>query len=253
MKLKTILTLAIGLAFSLRFSIAQESEAPQMLLIHEDQVIPAQSEKYMEASKNLKQALIDNNVTSFSYMSFWLYDGSVIHVSQIDNFADLDNSPWKELSDKMGKEETQTLFSQYDGSYNSHRDYIAYFHPSMSYKSEQLQEPGNNFREWMYLYYNEEDQEAMIEVMKEWKALYEAKGIEEGYTIYTAGLGHYGPVVVIHSWAKSDVEMAQRSENHMAVLGEERMELMKKTMPLIQKQKSIRGYFMEDISYMTEQ
>jgi hypothetical protein len=253
MKLKTILCLATSIAISLNLSLAQDSDDAQMLLIHEDMVIPAQSDKYIEASKNLKQALIDNSVTSFNYRSFWLYDGSFIHVSFIDNFAALDNSPWKELSDKMGKEETQALFSQYEGTYNSHRDYIAYFHPSMSYKPEQLQEPGNNFKEWMYLYYNEGDQEAMIEVMKEWKALYEAKGIADGYTVYTAGLGHYGPVVVIHSWAKSEVEMAKRSEDHMAVLGEERMELMKKTMPLIQKQKSIRGYFMEDISYTPEQ
>jgi len=253
MKLRTILTIIMGLAFSLRFSLAQESNVPQMLLIHEDRVIPSQSQKYIEASKNLKQALADNNVTGFNYSSFWLYDGSFIHVSRIDNFAALDTSPWKELSDKLGEEKTQTLFAQYDGTYSSHRDYIAYFHPSLSHKPEQIQETGNNFKEWMYLYYNEEDQEAFFEVMKEWKALYEAKGIEDGYTIYTNGLGHYGPVVVIHSWAKSEVEMAKKNEDHMAVLGEDRMELMKKIMPLIQKQKSIRGYFMEDISYMPQQ
>ena len=44
----------------------------------------------------------------------------------------------------------------------------------------------------------------MIELMKEWKGLYEAKGIEDGYTIYTNGFGHYGPVIVIHTWAKSE-------------------------------------------------
>jgi hypothetical protein len=253
MLLRTILTLAIVSAFSLNLSIAQESDGPQMLLIHEDRVIPAQSEKYLEAAKNLKQALTDNDVLNFSYMGFWLYDGSVIYVSQVDNFAALDTSPWKELSNKMGKEETEALFAQFDGTYNTHRDYIAYFHPSLSYKPELIQEPGNNFKEWMYLYYNEEDQEAMMDVMKDWKALYESKGISDGYTIYTAGLGHYGPVVVIHSWAKSEVEMAKKSEDHMAVLGAERMELMKKTMPLIREQKSIRGYFMEDISYIPEQ
>jgi hypothetical protein len=253
MKLRTTLTLAIGVSFFLGFSNAQESEKPQMLLIHEDRVIPAQNENYMNASKNLKQALIEHNVTSYSYMSFWLYDGSVIHVSRIDNFAALDNSPWDELSDKMGEEETEALFAQYDGTYNSHRDYIAYFHPALSYNPESLQEPGNIFREWMYIYYNEEDQEAMINIMKEWKALYEAKGITDGYTVYTAGLGHYGPMVVIHTWAKSEVEWAKRNEEHMAKLGEERTALMGKTMPLIQKQKSIRGYFMEDISFVPEQ
>jgi hypothetical protein len=130
MKLRTILSLAIVLAFSVSLSFAQDSDDTQLLLIHEDLVIPAQTGKYMEASKNLKQALVDNNVAGFSYLSFLLYDNSIIHVSQIENFAELDNSPWKELSDKMGKEESQALLSQYDGSYHSHRDYIAVFHPS---------------------------------------------------------------------------------------------------------------------------
>ena len=153
----------------------------------------------------------------------------------------------------MGKEETQALFSQYDGTYTSHRDYIAYFHQSLSYKPEQIQEPGNNYKEWMYLYYNQEDQEALFELMKEWKALYEAKGITNGYTVYKNGMGHYGPVLVIYSWAKSAEEMGKREADHMAALGEDRMKLMNKTMPLIQKQNSKRGYIMEDISYMPEQ
>jgi len=253
MKLRTILSLATVLAFSMSLSYAQDTDDTQMLLIHEDLVIPSQSAKYMEASKNLKQALTDNNVSGFNYLSFWLYDGSMIHVSQIENFAALDNSPWKELSDKMGKEKAQELFSQYDGTYHSHRDFIAVFHPSLSFKPEQLQEPGNNFREWMYIYYDEKDHETMIGVMKEWKALYESKNIETGYTIYTAGLGHYGPVIVVHSWAESEAVHAKRGEETMAKLGEERMALMNKTMAIIQKQESKRGMLMEDISYMPQQ
>jgi hypothetical protein len=83
--------------------------------------------------------------------------------------------------------------------------------------------------------------------------LYESKGIEHGYSIFTAGLGHYGPVLVVHSWAASETVHAAANEDTMVKLGEERMELLRKTMPLVQKQDVKRGMFMPDHSYTPQQ
>ena len=252
MRPRTILASAIILAFSLNLASAQESDT-QLYMIHEDIVIPAQVFKYMETTSALKQAMEDNNMVTFGFSTFMLDDNTWWLTRPIANYAEFDGNPMKELIDKMGEEETTALFSKFNGTYHEHRTFAAVHHPSLSYKPEQSQVPGMNFREWMYLYYDEADNEAMIEVMKEWKALYESKGIEHGYSIFTAGLGHYGPVLVVHSWAESEAAYAAAGEENMAKLGEERMELMNKTIPLIQKQDVKRGRFMPDHSYIPQQ
>jgi hypothetical protein len=252
MKPRTILATAIILAFSLNLVNAQDSDT-QLYMIHEDLVIPAQVFQYMETTSALKKAMEDNNVATFGFSTFMLDDNTWWFTRPIANYAEFDGNQMKELFDKMGEEEAMALFSKYNGTYHEHRNFVAVHHPSLSYKPEQSQEPGNIFREWMYLYYDEQDHEAMIEVMKEWKALYQSKGIEHGYSLFTAGLGHYGPVLVVHSWAESEAARAAANEDTMAKLGEERMELLRKTMPLVQKQDVKRGMLMPDHSYTPQQ
>jgi hypothetical protein len=253
MKLRTMLSLAITLAFSLSFAVAQDSGDTQLLLIHEDLVIPSENFKYIEAGKSLKQALSDNNIQEIGYSSFWLYDNSWIHVRPIQNFAEVDYNPWEVLSEKIGEDKFIEVFSKFNGTYHSHRDFVAVYHPEFSYKPEQLQEEGNYFREWMYLYYDDKDHEAMMGFMKEWKALYESKGIETGYTIYTAGLGHYGPVIVVHTWGKDQAEYSKLVAENEAKLGEDAHKLWQKSSSIIHKQEVKRGYYMADVSYMPQQ
>jgi hypothetical protein len=252
MRPRTILAIALIAAFSFNLVYAQDSDT-QLYMIHEDLVIPAQVFKYMETTSALKQAMEDNNVATMGFSTFRLDDNTWWLTRPIPNYAVFDNYQMKELFDKMGEEEAMALLSKFNGTYHEHRNFVAVFHPSLSYKPEGAQEPGNNYREWMYLYYDDKDQEAMIEVMKEWKALYEAKGIDHGYSIFTAGLGHYGPVLVVHSWAESEAMYAAASEDTMTKLGDERMELLRKTMPLVQKQDVKRGMFMPDHSYTPQQ
>jgi hypothetical protein len=252
MRPRTILATAIILAFTLNLATAQESDT-QLYLIHEDIVIPAQFFKYIETTSALKQAMEENNVATMGFSTFRLDDNTWWFTRPISNYAELDGNPMKELFDKMGEEEAMALFSKYNGTYHEHRSFVAVYHPSLSYNPEGSQEPGNNYRQWMYLYYDDTDQEAMIEVMKEWKALYESKGIERGYSLFTEGLGHYGPVVVVHTWAESEAAHAAADEDTMVKLGDERMELLNKTIPLVQKQDIRRGMFMPDHSYIPQQ
>lgn len=254
MKPTSLLTLlALIWALSFNFTSAQTADETQLLMVHEDLVIPSENGKYMEAMKGLKQILSDNAVRTFGYNSFWLYDNSWIHVRPIKSLAELDENAMMELIDKVGEEGFQEMYSKFDGTYNSHRTFVAVYHPSFSYKPEQLEEEGNYFREWMYLYYHEKDHEAMMGFMKEWKELYESKNIDTGYTIYTAGLGHYGPVVVVHTWGKSQAEYAKKAEENQAILEEAATELWGRSSSVIHKQEMKRGYYMQDVSYLPQQ
>ena len=113
MRPRTLLATAIILAFSLNLATAQDSDT-QLYLIHEDLVIPAQIFKYMETTSALKQAMADNNVTTMGFNTFLLDDNTWWFTRTIQNYAELDDNPMKELFDKMGEEEATALFSKYN-------------------------------------------------------------------------------------------------------------------------------------------
>jgi len=87
---------------------------------------------------------------------------------------------------------------------------------------------------------------------REWKKLYEDHKIAAGYTVYSNGLGHEGPVLVIHRWAKNRVGMAENAQKANQMLGEAAHRLWERTEALGYRMETKRGWFMPDLSYMPE-
>ena len=155
MKTTRISLFVFILIFTVRWTLAQENLATQLLLIHEDNVIVGKASQYAKASTGLKDLLAEVNFKEMTYTAFWVEDYTYMYVSPIENMAQLDDRPWVKLSEQAGKEKTEEVFAKFNGTYDTHRDFIAVYHPDLSYKPEQIQEEGNNYREWNYMYYNE--------------------------------------------------------------------------------------------------
>jgi len=234
------------------WSKAQESSNTQLLMIHEDHVIVGKTAEYTKVSEGLVKLMNESNFTELTFTGFWLENNTFMFVSWLDNMAQLDTNPWTALAQKAGEEKVETVMSGFGGKYNSHIDYVAHFHPDLSYKAEQLQEEGNDYREWDYFYYNEMNQDQMMSMAREWKKMYEDNNIESGYTVYSNGLGHEGPVIVIHRWAKDPVEMAQNNQKINQSFGETGKKLWEKTEALGYRMETRRGWFMPNISYMPQ-
>ncbi len=253
MKTTRIILLAFILIFTVRWTFAQENPATQLLLIHEDNVIVGKAAQYAKASVGLKNLLAEVNFKETTYTAFWVDDYTYMYVSPIENMAQLDDSPWVKLSQQAGKDKTEAVFAEFAGTYDTHRDFIAVFHPDLSYKPEQLQEEGNNYREWNYMYYNEIHQDQILDLSREWKKLYEDKNVSNGYTIYTNGFGHKGPVLVIHTWATDPVDHAQKNQKRQELLGEAAQKLWEKTEALAYRIETKSGWVMPDISYIPQE
>jgi len=253
MKTTRISLFVFILIFTVRWTIAQENLATQLLLIHEDNVIVGKASQYAKASTDLVKLLTESNFQDMTYSAFWVEDYTYMYVSPIENMAQLDDIPWAKLSQQVGKDKTEAVFAEFNGTYNTHRDFIAIFHPDLSYKSEQLQEEGYNYREWNYMYYNEIHQDQMMNLAKEWKKLYEDKNVSNGYTIYTNGFGHEGPVLVIHTWATNPVDHAQKNQKRQELLGEEAQKLWERTAALTYRIETKTGWLMSDMSYMPQE
>ena len=244
---KSLITSVLILTGVITF--AQESPAPQMLLIHEDNVIVGKDAEYQQAGKGFVDLLKASNFTGFNISGFRLDDYTYWYVMPIQHMADLDHSPFEELSQKVGKEKFESTMAAFDGNYDTHMDYIAIFNPELSYKPEQLEAEGNDYRRWMYLYYNPVNQDKVVALAKEWKKLYEENDIPQGYTIYSNGLGHKGPVLVVHSWASSPVELDRAMQARNEKLGEKGNELWKRTEKLTYKIENKTGWYLPELSY----
>lgn len=215
-----------------KWTFAQENTNTQFLLIHEDQVVVSKTPEYLKASKGLIKLLDDHNFTGVAISAFRMDDNTFMYSSPIENMADLDTNPYSELRKQAGKEKSDAVMNAFDGTYDTHRDFIAAFHPDLSYKPEQLQEGEYNYREWMYFYYNQTHQEKVMDIIKEWKELYEDNNIETGYMVFTNGLGHEGPVLIVHSWAENPTDLSNGMEKRNELIGDEARALWERTQSL---------------------
>lgn len=253
MKTTRLTLIASILLCTMQWTIAQQNSNTQLLWIHEDHVLVDKTAEYIEVGEGFVKLMSENDFKGLNFTGFYQDDNTFMFVSFIENLAQLDKNPFADLAAKAGQEKTNAVMSGFGGKYNSHIDYIAIYHPDLSYKSEQLQEEGNIYREWQFFYYNEINQDKMIGLAKEWKKLYEEKNIDVGYTMYTNGLGHEGPVIVVHRWAKNPVEMAQNNQKINELLGDEGRELWERTMKLGYRIEDKSGWLMPNLSYIPQQ
>lgn len=258
MKVKFI-TLSLLLLFLLiSFSqvTAQEEELPksQMFLIHEDEVLPYMTDKYEAAVKNFVKVLTDSKVeeTSFSVtqVNYSTYS-FVIPVNDYDGLAKYFGMS-DAMVEKVGKDKFDQTMSQFDGCYDTHRNYLLTLRNDLSYKATVGLDAkeGLHFRHFDYFYVVPGKEDEMIEILKEQKALYEAKNIEQAYRVYIGGIGtHYQTVLLVRP-DKGRVEWAISSEKRNELGGEEMDKLLEKTGSILQKFEHMSGRMRPDLYYM---
>jgi hypothetical protein len=92
----------------------------------------------------------------------------------------------------------------------------------------------------------------MISLIKDYKALFEKKNIEEGYRVYIGDLGTDMPMILFVQPAKSRVDFASLSDKQDELLGDEGTALWKKAMSITQKFEHHNGLMRSDLFYSSK-
>ena len=233
-------------------SHAQDGEQrTQKLLIHVDHVIASKSAQYEEANNGFVSELKKHGLKNADSYTHKQSNGDYIHVSSIEKMADLDNHPFMEVQEKMGKEAWDAMYAKFAGTYMDHESYVVNFHPENSHNMDQLGAEGVDYRVWSFNFFEDQHWKEIMDLSKRWKELYESKNIEVGYGIYTNGFGYPGPVIVVLRWAKSPAEYHAQMEKDRAILGEDAKTLSEETAKYIYKQETLDGWYRPDLSYIT--
>ena len=236
---------------------AQEgSTDPLMFLVHYYIFYPYIADQYENTIKDFKELLTNNSVDEMSFNTAQIEYFTYTYLTPVNNFEGLASyiASGESMMEKVGAEKFAGVMKNFDGCYSSHKNYLLNLRNDLSYKEKQGLDPeeGINFRHIDYFHVLPGKVEEFTEVLKEWKALYEANGIKQGYRVYFGGMGLDLPLVVMVSPSKNRVQWATESDEQDEILGEAYNSMIKKTMALVWKFEHKNGMMRRDLSYSSK-
>jgi hypothetical protein len=227
----------------------------ELVLIHEDVIFPYAMEKYEKAAKDFIQMLKDAKVerTIRTLQSEYTTYSYITPVEDYEGLAKR-MGMGRDMVKKIGAEKFSQVMSEFDGCYASHKNFILKLRNDLSYKATYGMDPndGLNFRHLDYLYIIPGKEQEMISLIKDYKALFEKKNIEEGYRVYIGDLGTDMPMILFVQPAKSRVDFASLSDKQDELLGDEGTALWKKAMSITQKFEHHNGLMRSDLFYSSK-
>lgn len=244
-------------AFLLTGKSFAQKELPksQLFLMHEDDVLPYMSERYEAAVKDFVKlfadAKIDRNYNMIQ-TDYFKYT-SVIPVSDFEGLAKYYGMS-SEVMNKIGQEKFDAVMKEFYGCYDTHRNYLMTLRNDLSYKPEYGLNPedGLNYRHLDYFYAVPGKEDEMMGLIKEYKKLYEAKNIKEGYRVYTGSVGNEMGLFLFVQPAKDRVDFATLSDEQNKILGDEGQKLWDKAISITQKFEHHDGQMRPDLSYRSK-
>ncbi len=226
--------------------VLMQAQESQKFLVHEDVVYPSKIAEYEAVSKTFAETMEQHDATDGAFLALSLDDHRYLYVSAIEDYAALDMNPFEKVAEKMG-EDFDNMMSKYNGTFESHKNYVINLSHDLSYNSQNIVMDGVNFRHFTYYFVTPGKWKEAKALAKEWKELYTAKGIEEGFRIYTGGLGTEELIMVVN-WAESaEAYHASRARTNEK-LGDV-SDLRARTMAVTRKMESYDGMIRPDLSY----
>lgn len=244
-------------AFNNQSSAQKELPKSQLYLLHEDLVLPYMANEYEAALKDFAKLFSDAKIDSRSYKviqkDYFNYT-AVIPVTDFDGLAKYFGMT-PQLIEKIGKDKFDAVMKKFDGCYTTHRNYLLNLRNDLSYKPEYGLnfDDGLNYRHLDSFYPVPGKEDEMMELIKEYKKLYESKKLEEGYRVYMGSVGTENGMVMFVQPAKSRVDFAMLSDKQDEILGKESQALWDKFLKVTQKFEHHDGVMRPDLSYQPKQ
>lgn len=234
-------------------SIQAQSEN-QLFVIHEDNVYPSHLIKYEKAVKNLISEMKKHNYDVPYIRTSSTRDFTYYYLRPINNFADLDKNPWKEMAEKLGKEKSKELMGEIRGHYESHRNVVFDLDNKLSFYPEKprfkMVEAG--YLTWDFYYIKDGYEKDVEKLLMEFKKICIDEKITDGYQVYKSIFGAEFPLIVIVSFGINQVDLAQENENKWKKIKEKVKPLQTEFFKYLKKYEQKTGWPRADLSYFPE-
>lgn len=207
LKIKFIFILIAGVIISSSFVLlAQEEPKDQLYWVREEVVRVDKWQQYEETSKQWVEMMTGAGL-DFPYMrASQRDDGHYYYLLPLSNYADIDKFGEKFGSaiEKIGKDKWGEFMKKNESSMDYHKDFIAKWKADYSYipKEPRVKSEEAGFLHWVFFTYKLENRKEVLDILAEWKALYEENNIPDGWSTWTIEVGEQNNMMAITESAK---------------------------------------------------
>jgi hypothetical protein len=202
LKLKLIFILMAGLIVTSSLTVlAQEEPKDQLYWVREEVVRVDMWQQYEETSKQWVEMMTGAGL-DFPYMrASQRDDGHYYYLFPLSNYADIDNFSeiFGSAIEKIGKEKWGAFMKKNESSMVTHKDFIAKWSAKYSYvaKEPRIKPEEAGFIHWIFFTYSLENRQEVLDILAEWKGLYEKNNIPDGWSTWMIELGEQNNMFAI--------------------------------------------------------
>jgi len=246
--------LALGL-FLLPAAVFAQPK-PSFITVHEEIVPPAMMMRYEALTKEFLATLAAKNINdpNVNFTTFMTPDFHYLYVSRLPGglagYEAMFNT-WMSLPDKVGKDKWQDLTARSVGTTTSYNEIMAMRRDDLSYMpaTPRVKPEEQMYARWQFYYLVPGKESEAETIARDYAALFKAKNIPDGFTIYLAMNGNDLPLLVAAITAKSASDFAMSDEKNTATLGNDLRALQARALAITRKYETREGWYRPDLSY----
>lgn len=246
--------LTAALILSSGLIIAQQEMKDQLYWVREEVAKVDMWDKYESTSKEWVKLMTEAGL-DFPYM--WASqrdDAHYYYLFPLENYAAVDKFPeiFGAAIEKIGKDKWAKFMIENEGSIETHKDFIVTRSAKYSYWPEEprLKPEEGKFIHWMFFHYKLENRKEVMDIMTEWKQLYQEKKIKNGYTIWLVELGEDNNLIVLTENYKDGADYYSTVESDNALMEAEASALWAKMSSFITSIENKYGNQRPDLGFV---
>jgi hypothetical protein len=198
----------------------------QLYWVREEVVKIDKWNQYEETSKQWVEMMTGAGL-DFPYMRVsQRNDGHYYYLFPLSSYADIDQFPEKFGSavEKIGKDKWAEFMVKNESSIDYHKDFIVKWLADQSYvpKEPRIKSEEAGFIHWIFFTFKIEKKKEILDVIAEWKELYEKNNIPDGWSVWSIELGEQNNMMALSESAKDAASFhANMKENSEKLKAEE--------------------------------
>jgi hypothetical protein len=253
---KFFLALIAILFISSGFLIAQQEMKDQLYWVREEVVKIEKWDQYESTSQEWVELMTGAGLDIPFMRASQRDDGHYYYLFPLSSYADIDQFPGKFGSaiEKIGKDKWDEFMVKNESSMDYHKDFIVKWLANQSYvpKEPRIKPDEAGFIHWIFFTFKIENKKEVLDVISEWKALYEKNNMPDGWSTWSIELGEQNNMMAISENAKDAASFHTNMKENSEKLKEEEGKLWAKLSQYVLTMEEKYGQPRPDLGFVKE-